>query len=61
MKIFLKALRTAWRCAATAGLELAPKFTLIADADASYLWSLRVDSKGALYAAGGSPAKGLPL
>ena len=38
-------------------LELAPKFTLVADADASYLWSLRVDSKGALYAAGGSPAK----
>jgi len=27
-------------------LELAPKFTLMADADASYLWSLRVDSKG---------------
>ncbi len=38
-------------------LELAPKFTLLADADASYLWSLRVDAKGALYAAGGSPAK----
>src|SRR6267143_576303 len=38
-------------------LELAPKFTLVADADASYLWSLRVDAKGALYAAGGSPAK----
>jgi len=38
-------------------LELAPKFTLIADADASYLWSLRLDPKGALYAAGGSPAK----
>ncbi len=38
-------------------LELAPKFTLVADADASYLWSLRVDPKGALYAAGGSPAK----
>src|SRR5258708_16912942 len=38
-------------------LELAPKFTLIPDADASYLWSLRVDPKGALYAAGGSPAK----
>jgi WD40 repeat protein len=38
-------------------LELAPKFTLIADADASYLWSLRVDPTGALYAAGGSPAK----
>src|SRR2546430_2075460 len=38
-------------------LELAPKFGLIADADASYLWSLRVDPKGSLYAAGGSPAK----
>jgi WD40 repeat protein len=38
-------------------LELAPKFTLLADADASYLWSLRVDPKGVLYAAGGSPAK----
>jgi outer membrane protein assembly factor BamB len=38
-------------------LELAPKFTPIADADASYLWSLRIDPKGALYAAGGSPAK----
>jgi outer membrane protein assembly factor BamB len=38
-------------------LELAPKFTLLADADASYLWSLRVDPKGALYAGGGSPAK----
>jgi WD40 repeat protein len=38
-------------------LELAPKFALIADADASYLWSLRTDPKGALYAAGGSPAK----
>ncbi len=38
-------------------LELAPKFTLLADADASYLWSLKLDPKGALYAAGGSPAK----
>ncbi len=38
-------------------LELAPKFTLLADADASYLWSLRLDPKGTLYAAGGSPAK----
>jgi len=38
-------------------LELAPKFTLLADADASYLWSVRVDPKGELYAAGGSPAK----
>jgi len=38
-------------------LELAPKFTLLADADASYLWSLRTDPAGVLYAAGGSPAK----
>jgi hypothetical protein len=38
-------------------LELAPKFTLLAEADASYLWSLRVDTKGVLYAAGGSPAR----
>ncbi len=38
-------------------LELAPKFALLADADASYLWSVRLDSQGTLYAAGGSPAK----
>jgi outer membrane protein assembly factor BamB len=38
-------------------LELAPKFTLVSDADASYLWSLRTDATGALYAGGGSPAK----
>jgi len=38
-------------------LELAPKFTLVADADASYLWSLRTDAAGNLYASGGSPAK----
>jgi WD40 repeat protein len=38
-------------------LELAPKFTLLSDADASYLWSLKLDPKGALYGAGGSPAK----
>jgi outer membrane protein assembly factor BamB len=38
-------------------LELAPKFTLLADADASYLWSLRVAPDGRLYAAGGSPAR----
>ena len=38
-------------------LELAPKFTLLADADASYLWSVRLDPKGTLYAAGGSPGK----
>src|SRR5438105_11208218 len=38
-------------------LELAPKLSLLADADASYLWSVRLDPKGTLYAAGGSPAK----
>ncbi len=38
-------------------IELAPKFTLVADADASYLWSLRTDPKGVLYTAGGTPAK----
>src|SRR5271155_4104916 len=38
-------------------LELAPKFTLLADADASYLWSLRLAPNGSLYAAGGSPAR----
>ncbi len=38
-------------------LELAPKFTLVADADASYLWSLRTDAAGAWYAGSGSPAK----
>ena len=38
-------------------LELAPKFTLLADADASYLWSVRLDPKGTLYASGGSPAR----
>src|SRR6266568_3899938 len=38
-------------------LELAPKFTLLADADASYLWSVQLDGKGTLYAAGGSPGR----
>jgi hypothetical protein len=38
-------------------LEIAPKFSLLADADASYLWAVRLDSTGTLYAAGGSPAK----
>lgn len=38
-------------------LELAPKFALVADADASYLWALRTDATGTLYAGGGSPAK----
>ena len=38
-------------------LELSPKFTLLAEADTSYLWALHVAPNGALYAAGGSPAK----
>lgn len=38
-------------------LELAPKFTALADADASYLWSLKLDAKGTPYASGGSRAK----
>lgn len=38
-------------------LELAPKFTQLADANASYLWSLRLAPNGSLYAAGGSPAR----
>ena len=38
-------------------LELAPKFTQLADADASYLWTIRLDAKGTPYTAGGSPAK----
>src|SRR5260370_102561 len=42
-------------------LELAPKFTQLADADASYLWSLKLDGKGTPYTAGGSPAKRFKL
>src|SRR5260370_8853395 len=38
-------------------LELAPKFTQLADADASYLWAVRLDARGTAYASGGSPAK----
>src|SRR5258707_523500 len=38
-------------------LELAPKFTQLADADASYLWAVKRDAKGTQYATGGSPAK----
>jgi len=38
-------------------LEAAPRFLLLADADTSYLLALRLDAKGTVYAAGGSPAK----
>jgi outer membrane protein assembly factor BamB len=35
----------------------APRFTQFADPNLAYLWALRMDSKGRLYAAGGSNAK----
>jgi WD40 repeat protein len=38
-------------------LLLAPRFDPLADPSAAYLWGLRTDSKGNLYAAGGSSAK----
>src|SRR6201987_2966650 len=38
-------------------LELASKFTQLADSDASYLWSVKLDAKGTPYTSGGSPAK----
>ena len=38
-------------------LALAPRFAPFADANASFLWALRFDAQGRLYAAGGSPAK----
>src|SRR6266566_3124109 len=54
---FLKGTATPCAVRSDGHLELAPKVTLLADADASYLWSVRLDPKGTLYAAGGSPAK----
>ena len=38
-------------------LVLAPHFAPLADPSAAYLWALRADSKGRLYAAGGSNAR----
>ncbi len=38
-------------------LVLAPRFAAFADPNTAYLWALRADSKGNLYAAGGSNAK----
>jgi WD40 repeat protein len=38
-------------------LVLAPKFSPFADASLAYLWSLRLDSHGNVFAAGGSNAK----
>jgi len=38
-------------------LVLAPRFAQFADANSAYLWALHADSKGRLYAAGGSNAK----
>jgi hypothetical protein len=54
---FLKGTSTGVTVRSDGRLELSPKFTLLADADASFLWTLRTDPKGVLYAAGGSPAK----
>ncbi|MBI3670553.1 MAG: hypothetical protein HY237_12320 [Acidobacteria bacterium] len=42
-------------------LVLAPRFAAFADANTAYLWALRADSKGNLYAAGGSSAKVMRL
>jgi outer membrane protein assembly factor BamB len=38
-------------------LLLAPRFASVGDPNTAYLWALRADSKGNLYAAGGSGAK----
>jgi len=54
---FLKGTATGVAVRSDGRLELSPRFKLLSDADASYLWSIRVDPKGVLYAAGGSPAK----
>src|ERR1700751_2510750 len=35
----------------------APRFSPFSDPNLAYLWTLRLDSKGRLYAAGGSDAK----
>jgi len=42
-------------------IVLAPKFAPFADTNLAYLWALRSDSKGNLYAAGGSNAKVMRL
>jgi YD repeat-containing protein len=54
---FLKGTATGVAVRSDGRLELSPRFQLLSDADASYVWSVRVDPKGTLYAAGGSPAK----
>ena len=38
-------------------LTPAPKFATFSDPNLAYLWQLRMDSKGRIYAAGGSDAK----
>src|SRR5512134_1661523 len=38
-------------------LMLAPRFELFSDPNLAYLWAARADSKGRLYAAGGSNAR----
>ena len=39
----------------------APKFDQFADPNLAYLWEMRMDSHGRLFAAGGSDAKVLAL
>jgi len=54
---FLKGMTRGIAVRSDGRLELAPKFTQLADADASYLWAVKLDAKGTPYASGGSPAK----
>ncbi len=42
-------------------IVLAPKFAQFADPNLAYLWAMRIDSKGNLYAAGGTNAKVLKI
>jgi hypothetical protein len=42
-------------------IVLAPKFAPFADPNLAYLWAMRLDSKGNLYAAGGTNAKVLKI
>src|ERR1700720_1833882 len=42
-------------------IVLAPKFAPFADSDLAYIWALRTDSHGTLFAAGGANAKVIRL
>jgi hypothetical protein len=45
---FLKGTATGVAVRSDGRLELSPRFQLVSDADASYLWSVRVDPQGTL-------------